>query len=546
MRTINFIRSLLVLTLTILATSSNSETTCTENSLGDQTCVTVNTINVPGVSTGNLISQDFLDGSWSDNGTGQLNVMHGSGTVAGINNGEVETTISLNNTLTKEQINTGFSSTLGADIWFWNGYEQSVTMRQTLVDDNGNTITQSRTIDRNDNYFQTHTDTIIVSQNSKQNYNITGNFSFSVPGTSGHTAADIQNPTLNVTTNGLTTTSTSETFTYCFDREPNTCTYDDEKLAELTNLTTDGGQSYNDFLEEEINTIDLQEFDIVDTSIFIKDELGIENEFDFDEYVENNFNEFLTDNDLIEIFENALIEENLSEEEFFDTMVNEMVNEFKEEFSDDLTTETDTEKLTTETETENLEDANADTKTTEETTEVGNETNQESTNTETVSNESSMDKDTQTEGSETQTDSTQTVENKENGDVKTGSASVRIDSIEKKVEKVIAKVIAKLNDVDKKLQAVQYITTKGITAGEADVSSYINKRIYNNQNLYDNVPFYKNLNILEQQQIYKEANLTAYTSKDVIAVQQRQLVDIESDISRIQAELYALKQKRGN
>jgi hypothetical protein len=542
MRTTNFIRLLLVLTLTILATSSNSETTCTENSLGDQTCVTVNTINVPGVSTGNLISQDFLDGSWTDNGTGQLNVMHGSGTVAGINNGEVETTISLNNTLTKEQINTGFSSTLGVNIWFWNGYTQSVTMRQTLVDDNGNTITQSRTIDRNDNYFQTHTDTIIVSQNSKQNYNITGNFSFSVPGTSGHTAADIQNPTLNVTTNGLTTTSTSETFTYCFDREPNTCTYDDKELAELTNLTTDGGQSYNDFIQEKIDTIDVQEFNIVDTSIFIKDELGIENEFDFDEYVENNFNEFLTNNNLIETFETALIEENISEKEFFDTMVNEL----KEEFSDDLTTETDTEKLTTETETENLEDANADTKTTEETTEVGNETNQESTNTETVSNESSMDKDTQTEGSETETDSTQTVENKENDDVKTGSASIRIDSIEKKVEKVIAKVIAKLNDVDKKLQAVQYITTKGITAGEADVSSYINKRIYNNQNLYDNVPFYKNLNILEQQQIYKEANLTAYTSKDVIAVQQRQLVDIESDISRIQAELYALKQKRGN
>jgi len=542
MRTTNFIRLLLVLTLTILATSSNSETTCTENSLGDQTCVTVNTINVPGVSTGNLISQDFLDGSWTDNGTGQLNVMHGSGTVAGINNGEVETTISLNNTLTKEQINTGFSSTLGVNIWFWNGYTQSVTMRQTLVDDNGNTITQSRTIDRNDNYFQTHTDTIIVSQNSKQNYNITGNFSFSVPGTSGHTAADIQNPTLNVTTNGLTTTSTSETFTYCFDREPNTCTYDDKELAELTNLTTDGGQSYNDFIQEKIDTIDVQEFNIVDTSIFIKDELGIENEFDFDEYVENNFNEFLTNNNLIETFETALIEENISEKEFFDTMVNEL----KEEFSDDLTTETDTEKLTTETETENLEDANADTKTTEETTEVGNETNQESTNTETVSNESSMDKDTQTEGSETETDSTQTVENKENDDVKTGSASIRIDSIEKKVEKVIAKVIAKLNDVDKKLQAIQYITTKGITAGEADVSSYINKRIYNNQNLYDNVPFYKNLNILEQQQIYKEANLTAYTSKDVIAVQQRQLVDIESDISRIQAELYALKQKRGN
>ena len=135
---------------------------------------------------------------------------------------------------------------------------------------------------------------------------------------------------------------------------------------------------------------------------------------------------------------------------------------------------------------------------------------------------------------------------KETGDVKTnGGKSVDTSSIEKKVERVIAKVIAKLKDVDKKLQAVQYITTKGMTAGQADVSSYINKRIYGNQNLYNNVPFYENLNILEQQQIYNEVNLNTYTSKDPIAVKQRLTVEIESEISRIQAELYALKQKKG-
>jgi len=84
-----------------------------------------------------------------------------------------------------------------------------------------------------------------------------------------------------------------------------------------------------------------------------------------------------------------------------------------------------------------------------------------------------------------------------------------------------------------------------MTANQADVSSYINKRIYGNQSLYDNVLFYENLNILEQQQIYTEVDLNTYKSNDPIAVKQRLTVEIEQEINRIQSELYALKQKRG-
>ena len=45
------------------------------------------------------------------------------------------------------------------------------------------------------------------------------------------------------------------------------------------------------------------------------------------------------------------------------------------------------------------------------------------------------------------------------------------------------------------------VTSQGITAGEADISGYINKRIYTNQvQLPDNNDFYNSINILAQQQ----------------------------------------------
>jgi hypothetical protein len=556
-----------VLILTTLVKSSNAETTCTENELGDQTCVTTTTTTVPGVTTGNLLSQDFSDGSWPDNGTGQLNVMHGSGTVAGEHGGQVQSTISLNDTLTKEEINSGFSSTLGADIWFWNSYTQSVTMRQTLTDDNGNSITQSRTINLINNGYQTYTDTIIVGENSKQDYAITSKFDFSVPGnTSGHTGADLKNPTLNVTTNSSTATTTSETFTYCYDRVPNACTYDNEALEEITDLKTDDGKSYDEYINEVVKIEDLtEEFKVanIDTTIIVEDLDGKLEEFKIEDYAVETFNNFIEANDLTETFETALVDEGLGKEEFFDTMTDSIKEEFGEDFDmggddfkEDLTTEggpSDLTENTVEEETVETENNTTDLKESNDTTtetkveEESNETISESKDSENVSNESDVDKNTETERTEKTENNEETVDAKTDTDVKTNSgSSIDTRSIEKKVERVIAKVLAKLKKVDQKLQAVQFITTQGIKSGEADISNYINKRIYGNQNLYSNVPFYENLNILEQQQIYNEVNLNTYTSNDPIAVKQRLTVEIESEISRIQAELYALKQKRGS
>lgn len=542
MRLTKYIILFTVLILTTLVKSSNAETTCTENSLGDQTCITTTTTTtgVAGVTTENLLSSNFNDGSWTH--TNQQ--FHGDYYLATTGDSTSSSTVSLTDDagLSKTQINAGFSSTLSANIWFWSGISSKVTLRQTLTDDNGNVITQYRDITGTSGNL-IGTDTIIVGSNSQQNYNITASIQNVTSGysSSSHVGPDINNPSLVVTTNDTyqTTTTQSETFTYCYDRVPNACTYDNEALDEIKDLKTDDGKSYDEFINEQVK---LDNFQVIETSFIIENDLGEIEEIKVEDFAVKSFENFIESNNLTETFETALVEEGLGKEEFFETMTDSIKEEFGDEFKSDDKLET--ENLTTENET--IEASN-DTTTETKVEETPNETNTESQTSETVSTESNVDKNTETEGTETKANNEETVDAKTDTDVKTnGGSSIDTRSIEKKVERVIAKVLSKIKEVDKKLQAVQYITTQGIKSGEADISNYINKRIYGNQNLYSSVPFYENLNILEQQQIYKDVSLNTYVSNDPIAVKQRLTVEIESEISRIQAELYALKQKRGS
>ena len=124
------------------------------------------------------------------------------------------------------------------------------------------------------------------------------------------------------------------------------------------------------------------------------------------------------------------------------------------------------------------------------------------------------------------------------------TGEIKVGGINEKVQRVLDKVLSKLKRVDQKLQAIQMVTSQGITAGEADLSGYINKRIYTKQVALNGVPnpdFFQNLNILEQQQIYKDANLAAYVSNDPIAVKQKLLQEINVDKQRLLLELKALK-----
>ena len=151
-------------------------------------------------TTTNLTPKVFTTiNGWS--GT-NLSSTHGNETIAGVSGRSIENTISLTNVgLSKAQINEGFTSTQGVDVWFWSGNpNQNVTMTQIITDASGVGTTQNRIIPYTSTYFNTYTNVAVVDKNIQDNYSITSKFSFYESTNSPfHYAADLMNPTLSIT-----------------------------------------------------------------------------------------------------------------------------------------------------------------------------------------------------------------------------------------------------------------------------------------------------------------------------------------------------------
>jgi hypothetical protein len=273
-------------------------------------------------------------------------------------------------------------------------------------------------------------------------------------------------------------------------------------------------------------------------------ETFIEENPDMIEYADENTIVLKTPNDM----EEPTLEEPKMEETSLEEPKMEEMKE--EEISDEPVEEVKEESIKEESinEESNKEESNEstepDTNTNEEIKEESNETNEKPEDSESVSNESEVAEDKETEGSQKEETDGENVENETIESNETETNEIKVSGINEKVQRVLDKVLSKLKRVDQKLKAIQMVTSKGITSGEADLSGYINKRIYTNQVALKGVPnpdFFQNLNILEQQQIYEDANLAAYVSNDPIAVKQKLLQEINVDKQRLLLELRALK-----
>ena len=159
--------------------------------------------------TNNLLNQDFTNSSWS--GTNKSS-RHGNTIIAGVDGGNVESTVSLSDTLNASQINGGWTSTLGADIWSWNNNDQTTTMSQIITGADGTVTTQVRNISTtsSDNYTS-YTDSYTQGINSQSDYDITVRFSFDESSNSiYHYATDLKNPTLTIEYSLLSTSQVAE------------------------------------------------------------------------------------------------------------------------------------------------------------------------------------------------------------------------------------------------------------------------------------------------------------------------------------------------
>jgi hypothetical protein len=493
--------------------------------------------------------------------------------------------------LTQSQINEGFTSTQSADVWFWNNIANTFTLKQTITSSDGTVTTQTRVINDhnpsrpfNGGTFTNYTNVYTESANSQTDYTIRAEMYNETAGTAydnTHRGPDVDNMQLSITTAGTTTVVVTPCAVL------GTCTSAGEDIADAVDLTTDDGVDLFEDLDTKIEDAieDFEEVEvapIIETVLLIEDDFGEIEEIKFEElpeFIEESFTDFIETNDLVETFEAELKVEGITEEQFFEELGNEMmaeigeemmteiielsepemmeepkVEEFKEEEIEVTSTEETNEEVIeekpteevieekpTNTKTEEEPNATSEASATEETLETNEETESTGQKDEDVSTESEMVEDTETEGqTETESD-VEVVENETDVDVKDGKV---VTDISKKVARIIKKLEAKLKRVDDKIKATSYVLAVTLQNLQPDMGEYINKRIYTNQTKLVGVPnddFFDKINILEQQQIYKDASLNAYTSNDPIAVQTRLLTEIETKKLQLRAEIAALR-----
>jgi len=344
-----------------------------------------------------------------------------------------------------------------------------------------------------------------------------------------------------------------------------------EEQLEDTNEQLELAQEELENLLENMEEVNFEELENLNFNAPVFEEIEIE-EIKFEELqiqFEETFKEILIEENLIEEFETALIEENITEEEFFEEVGNIMEEEFEElmptgtvmkeeeiiemEIKEEEITNEE-EVATEEIEEESPQEENLNEEVKEETTETESNANTETnatnedTSEESMENEetgesnteeSSMDEDKETEGSETETNNEEAVDDEAVGDDRQNENE--IDSVNVKVKRIIEKLEKTLKDVNDTVKAVQFVTLKGIQSGAADLSSY-KLQLKDTVKLNDGNPdFFNQLNI-EQEQIYKNKSLNAYTNNDPISIKQSELIRIDIEKKQLLLELKILRE----
>ena len=667
---INYIKSLIVLLTTLILTtlvsvSSQANETCTTNALGDRTCTTTSA----GTTTGNILTNStFGTGNtttttdWSTTGDhgihthGNFGFTYPSGadTSGGVlafegdpdDNVFQDSALVADGHLTKAQINEGFTSTMSADVWFWNNLRNEFTMKQTITASDGTVTTQTRTIIDHDpsrsfngGSFTNETNTYTHSANTQNDFTIrTEMYNNTVISSYDniHRGPDVDNVQLSITTAG----SQSVVITPC--AQLGTCTSIGDDITDAVDLTTDDGLDLFDVIDTNVETA-LEEFDdstfntpiIIDTdlAILIEDDLGEVEFMPLEIYIEESFTDFIESNNLVETFQQELVFEEITEEEFYEELTDVVGAEFEslmapmpmpndsmetdsfymtetemdtfiennpemieyadenvvmlkppsefenydetvmpgppsdetmleepemieEEFTDGpptrMTPEPKEEEITNEpeiareevkeetpTETNTETETNADATTTTKTEDTDTETMETNETREADSEKSTMAENTETERSETETDTKETMDDKTiSNDTKT---AIKDRSISIKVKRIIAKLEKTLKDVSDQVKAVQFVTLKGIQNQGANLSSYANVQLQDTIKLNDgNLDFFKQLNI-QQEQIYANSNLNAYSNNDPISIKQTELKKIDIEKKRLIYEIQKLK-----
>jgi hypothetical protein len=360
---------------------------------GDFTTVTTVTTGNP-VTTNNLISQDWIDGTWNGTMFPDSSDINENTWLTGKDGKYAETTLNSEDYVSIEELKLGFTSNFTANIRWWNQVESTVTMTQTVT--NGiDTTTQSTTFeDTTNSSYQVNPygNTLVMNPDPNMTHGTaTYRFDFDIINDNqagyngGHAGVDVRDPSARIDYTALSSTTVSE-ITYCWQQTPPTCP-GQEELEAVEEIINDLDTIIADFiLPEEIIEYDVVPIDIeYSFNDMFEDEIEIEeyepvvlmDEFFFeDDYFEPDYYEDVVMEDFIpedivmvetldwndsnvvfeelpslEMFEElppleeVYMEDIVMEEMFAEEFTEEMQEEFIEEVFEEFVMETEPEPM---------------------------------------------------------------------------------------------------------------------------------------------------------------------------------------------------------
>ena len=413
--------------------------------------------------------------------------------------------------LTQSQMNQGFTSTMGADVWFWNSLENTLTLKQTVTGADGSVSTQVREIndhDPNRNFnegeFTNYTNVYVQGSNTQTDITIRAELYNETAGTTYdnyHRGPDVDNVTLSLTYRDLPPISEDA----------------QEAIDDIVDVIDDIPE---DFFEEEFTFDD--EIIIIDLlPEAVPEEITFEDIESFEELEEM----FIVEEEM-EIVEEAEIE--VIEEEEIE------VAEMEAEAEAEPTMEIEEEAPIEETEEPTKEVQN------EETMEDSGESMEEEPEYEKSVSEASKDEDETTE--EAEPDS----EESEDTEIQTAEAGDE-EKVSTKSEKQIeisgdvGGTTVKLKNVEKQLSKIDRMLI------QPELDSYEEVQFYESKDIYQDA----NLELFENQvdlgsysvQIYAGVTLSAYSVNDPMQIFEERMDFLARQKLSIMLEL---KKLRGN
>ena len=476
--------------------------------------------------------------------------------------------------LTQSEVNQGFTSTMAADVWFWNSIENTLTLKQTVTGSDGSVSTQVREINdhhpnrsMNGGTFTNYTNVYTQGSNTQTDFTIRAELYNETAGTTYdnyHRGPDVDNVTLDVT------------YTYIPPISEETQDVIDDIDGDITDIVENIPDDFNWYEEdlpifeipvefdntfyfEDIETVyidelpSIEEFDMggfeempeIET-VFFEDEFMMEPppmmvEEVFTEEFEEDFTEFLEETGMEEEFMEFLEDEGITAEEFFEEIT-------EEEFNDELTEESFEEFE------EPLESFATEEEGISKVEEDETETVEEVTETETVEEEKQVAKNESTEedksdSKDTEESEIQTEEGGEQEDIQSEKVDTE-DGVATDVAKVETKLKNNLKTIAKQIAKVTKETTQNLTKEdlffkENNLDAYKQIAFYSAEDIYENanVGLFIQIDLSSYSgDIYAGVALDSYTNNDPVEVHRVKLLNITSKKNKLLAELEALRQ----